>query len=229
MDGIPDSKSLSTAFISFNNMYKITNSGTDDPTKNWDCDIVNNPDPCCFGSYAAEVSGVAQNLMLPYYYGAHQGSSAPFFMNSEIATGSGAVPDIEGAYNGKLSTWVNNVRFYRLGYYGVTIQVDAPALANQGELVSTQYSVPSQRMSMACQTGPGYPYILRDVAMIPFQGCVTFDQAVNNPQVYRGHAIDGVYIPLRLDEDFKFRNADSTQLTHSDWDAELNADRKSVV
>lgn len=84
--------------------------------------------------------------------------------------------------------WRNLVSAARLCYYGVTIFVDTPALADQGTLVATQLQ---QNWTISYNIGPPIP---ANYAAAP----VTYANLVNLPGAVTWVAREGLYFPVRL-------------------------------
>jgi len=232
MDGIPDAKSRPSAFLAFNNMFQVSAPGAITSSQTWDLDLLLTPDPICFGSNTSDITGdYVGSLIAPVRFA--PGLANKWFLNPQII-GQGNSPEL--SYVAKAQSWYNSVRHYRLGYYGATIQLDAPAVANQGTIVATQYPVVTQTFTMAkydlggslestskkredniaapvCQA-------CRSIQMVPYFRAPTFTSIQNLPDVFTGKAVDGTYVPFKLsEEDLRFRNADDASLVHSDYDA----------
>lgn len=140
------------------------------------------------------------------------------FLNSQI-TGTGATP--EEAYQAKLTTINQNVREARLAYFGATVELQAPALSDQGTLNCVQYEVPDDDFC-ACMpnTVSNAVRALKKIKVTHWDQFASFDSIQSLPNAYTGRARDGVYTPMKLSpEDLHFRNMRCTEAVHTDYDA----------
>lgn len=228
MSGIPDEKSRPSAFVSYQSRIAISPPATITAGQTWDMDFVAVPDPVCFGSIAKSVTGTYQGaLVQKLFYGSGEFNR---FMNQQIAgyVGSPTTPEVD--YKAMTASWTAAVRDYRLGYYGATVEVDAPAVSDQGMITATQYEVPTWKYSAGGINTNGNNYLNRSVEVVPWDAFASFTTLQNLPGVYAGKAKDGCYLPFKLSqEDFEFRNVTAGKWVHGNYDSNTTTFRSDQV
>jgi hypothetical protein len=173
VEGVPDQTSASTTMVNFQQTFVISNPGS--VNNSWEGELYALPDPT-----------------IPMSYYVREGVS-------QVAT---CVPNttLGNTVGDAISSWSRSFERWRLAYYGVTVYLDAPALANQGSVVACQYpSIPmvSSVTGDADQAGMPVPSHL----VVRYQSGDTpgYDLVMQMPNSYSGQFKEGVYLPLKLD------------------------------
>lgn len=173
--GVPDESAMSTVMMNYQTVFTLTvpaGSGS------WDADVQLTPHPVQFARYlTARASGI--------------GISAPSVgvMNSQL---SGAT------HSAKFNVLTDLASAWRLAYYGCTVELDAPALSNQGAIAVCQKPV---KPAVFCPTaytaatgaGCGRPMHVWNADAWP-----SFPSIQATPNAYLGLAKEGAYVPLKL-------------------------------
>lgn len=155
----------------------------DDTQDTWNCAFYFISDPTMFG--------------LVYTTNASGSVSAYFPVFNTALSGVGTT---EAA-----AAWIAGFEQWRSCYAGVTTYLNAPALANQGQVAAAQYPCRHRDLGMISGTTMVagdqldrrlslYPCVDFPTAVMP-----TYGSLVRMPQSYTGHAKDGCYMPLKLD------------------------------
>jgi hypothetical protein len=142
----------------------------------WNAEIYVFNDPTCWGCYYADDAGGGHNA---------------------LAT----MPNTQWGADVDAATWafIEQNERWRGVYYGVTMDLDATALTDQGNLVSCQTVV--KPMSFGRPTpGSISRGVIPEVVAYQVNDTVEYVQAAQMPDVYAGKLKEGVYLPLRLDE-----------------------------
>lgn len=199
--GVPDESSFPTVSVAYQQTFKVTApSLPGDPLTSW---------------------GVDFNLMPDVIHMGSMGIVGP--TGQTIATQAVLNPQLTGAtYSEKFDAFIKlkPVR-HRLMYCGVTVTLDAPALANQGTVVACQHAVdpdvfnvvsivqpaPAPRAEAARSDAAAKPRapalattMSKHLRCFPLGTMISYDQAMGMPNTLVGQAKDGVYMPLRLSE-----------------------------
>jgi len=171
--GVPDQSAAFSVMANYQQTNNIGSlSGFQGP---WSCQIYVFNDPtvhACF--YAADSAGAV---------------AAGCIVNQQWGNTVSAATDAFIAQN---EAW-------RGVYYGCTVQLDCTSLTNQGTVAACQSiakPIDLGHVNYAGSTPTTYPRVVR------FQDADTpeYVQALQMPDCYIGKAVDGVYLPLRLDE-----------------------------
>lgn len=129
------------------------------------------------------------------------------FMNSALGGQvMGANPgctQLDGFFENNIA---GKIREYRITSQSVTVELVAPALADQGTIISAITDNPPQTFSFVYQGAtPNDPISLQpDIHL--FKKPPTDDKLLLGANTYTGKARDGVYQPLKISS-FKWRNA----------------------
>lgn len=123
-------------------------------------------------------------------------------INPTLTIGAASYSDYGAAFSRLCSSW-------RMIYASATVDLDAPALANQGSVVAAQYPILGQVFNLSTQAATApffsvYPHLkMHDyVANKP-----TYDNLIQLPGAFSGLAKDGVYMPMRMDPSADWVNA----------------------
>lgn len=177
--GVPDQTSAYTTALNFQETVSFGTPDTSGGTTPWAADIRVTPGPAMFGSYTA-TCGTASSV------GEHVNTT--FGANTSEAS----------------KAFVEAFERWRLMYCGVTVYVDAPALANQGNIVAAQHVARPLifgRAEMAGTSESGSTVRFSSVPSVSWQPRDTPDYGtiIQMPNSFSGLAKDGCYMPLRLD------------------------------
>lgn len=211
---IPDRQARPHAGLAFGGQYKISPPGGLTATDSWDADLLLSPDMICPGCYTSDKTG---NYLEPLMDRLHLTSGlANRFLNSQIS-GSGATP--EESYQAKLATVQQNVREARLSFFGATLELQAPSLADQGTLVASQYDLPYDMFNFTeVNTTTKSVYAVKPLAVTRLQFMPSFSSMMSIPGSYTGKVKDGCYAPLKLSEEaLHFTNVQASVAPHTDW------------
>lgn len=129
--GIPTGESQPIVVQNYQMTASLSPPGADEAKNGWDCTIVFLPHPVVFG-YAVK----------SYMDGTS--SSITYFINSQLLG-----TDIAVDYNVLTRRFTSYGEAYRLAYWGMTGNFDAPALSNQGVLVAAQYPLEHRKVSIS--------------------------------------------------------------------------------
>lgn len=218
---IPDEQARPHAFLGFCGQFKISAPADLHDTDSWDHDGIATPDMINFATVVSQKSGVlAEPLMRRENLASEQTNR---MLNTQI-TGEGITP--EAAYQAKLTTVLNNISEARLAYYGVTLEMQAPSLADQGVVVCSQYDLPDDMFSAAgVNSATNSTFALKPIAVTRLKKMPTFASMMSIPGSYNGKMRDGMYAPLKQSpECLHFTNVRSTVESHIDWNASENTD-----
>jgi len=169
LQGVPDQTVQASAMLTYQNNYVFAAPSTVD----WTISFRFFNDPTAPGSF------LAQNM----------DSTNPASGTLVNATLADTLPNA-------LTAW-NSVERWRCCYYGVTVYLDAPAVANQGSIVVAQHP--------AIPVCYGHPMSASLYVLVPqlvrYQEGDTpaYATLMQMPNSFMGLAKDGAYIPLRLD------------------------------
>jgi hypothetical protein len=217
---IPDHQAKPHAFLAFSSQYTISPPGTLSSTDSWAGDLLLSPDVIGPAAWYTDKTG---NFAEPLVDRLHATSGLlNHGLNSQI-TGTGSTP--EEIYQNKLSTLQLNVREMRPAYFGATVELQAPSLADQGTVTCSQYDLADDFFSFT-----GIHTVQKNIAaqkllaMVRLGDMATYGSMMSTPGSYIGQAKEGVYAPLKLSpEALHFTNVRSSVQTHSDWDAYASA------
>lgn len=108
---------------------------------------------------------------------------------------------LEGAttYTPVSINFANLFTSYRMLYAGVTIDLDASALNNQGSVVAAQMPLASQRFNTSFVTVGGVTYIQPHLDSFAYRVNFPGQTISQMPGAYMGLAQDGIYMPIKLD------------------------------
>jgi hypothetical protein len=224
---VPDSQSRPSAFLAFQGQYKIAPTGLAlAATDTWDCDILLTGDMISPGAFSFDKTGAYSGGLLTKNY--FNSGSQRHFLNAQL-TGSGATQ--EEAYQAKLATVTANIREARLAYSSCTLDLQAPALSNQGVINCVQYEVPDDVFT-GCyiSTVSDQLVALKTIQCTHWDQFATFDTIQSLPNAYTGKAVDGVYAVHKLSpEDLHYRNMRQTQACHSGWNPVTSAEVQDQI
>jgi len=180
--GVPDRTAVATTCINYQQSVTIT-----PPTGavgSWGGEIRVLPDPTVFATVSMRDVDATHAYNLAHY-NTSLGTSAQAAVNNWSSTG--------------LERW-------RLLYYGVTVYLDAPATASQGSIVAAQYAVKAQLYSLTDATHAAEPPNGNECVLCRYLGCrfqaadcPSYEMLHQMPNAYAGLALDGCYLPLKLD------------------------------
>jgi hypothetical protein len=177
VSGVPDQNAGSSFVQCYQQTVSLSTPGQLDT---WEGEIYFYTDPSCFGCCNVRDTD-------------NTDSAVRLFPNLNLAAGGTTVEDA-------WTTLLNNAERWRCAYYGVTVQLDAPALANQGTFVAAQYCVKPMfwgNMQHAHQNGQSYQY--RKLVRYDANDTAEYDTCMQMPGAFTGPAKGGCYMPLKLD------------------------------
>ena len=173
--GVPDRTAVSTACINY--QQSVTIAAPAGAVGSWGGEIRVLPDPTVFATVSMRDDDAT-----------HAYNAAHF--NTAVGDSFKTVIDHWEGYG--LERW-------RLLYYGVTVYLDAPATASQGSIVAAQYAVRHNLYSPSFPTSSG-------LNVCQYLGCryqasdtPAYETLHQMPNAYAGLALDGCYLPLKLD------------------------------
>lgn len=182
--GVPDRTAVATTCINYQQSVTIT-----PPTGavgSWGGEIRVLPDPTVFATVSMRDMDATHAYNLAHF-------------NTSLGGGTSAQAAVNAWEASGLERW-------RLLYYGVTVYLDAPATASQGSIVAAQYAVKAQLHSLTetLIVNDPVPYTLNYLSKYKgcrFQAadCPSYEMLHQMPNAYAGMALDGCYLPLKLD------------------------------
>jgi hypothetical protein len=200
--GVPDRTSVSSTVLNYQMSQTIL-----PPTGSvgsWEGEIHVTAEPTIFASVATRDAGNDHADLL-------------FHFNTALGT------DVQGAVDG----WAGaGLERWRLAYYGVTVYLDAPATASQGSIVAAQYSVRPLLHSVASFDNAGARMLSRDL-VVEYQPSDTpvYETLHQQANSYAGLALDGCYMPLKLDGDLgAWHDMRDLVMDGSGWAAQAGAE-----
>lgn len=179
VQGVPDQTAFGTVMLNLQQTFSLT---TPDPANDtWEGSIYLYSNPAAACTY--------------YTYG----------LGEDIQVAHGVQPNTTlGATVGEA---VDNVlgafERWRSVYYGATIYLDAPSVANQGSVVSVQYPIaahvtyPSVTRAVAPDILVGHS--IQGVVNYQLEDTPQYETVTQMPNSYSGQFRDGLYVPLKLD------------------------------
>lgn len=175
--GIPDLCASPATVINYRHVVKIGALSTLEGAGTWDADVTIIPTPTVIGRCFRNQQGNTH------------------ITNWTNQTYPGTIDEVNAAFRGLVTRW-------RLCYFGVSVYLDAPALANQGTVLAAQYEVAARDLGPATLTTEGGLLNVPDHMVSSFPegwnpDAVTLEQMPNS---YFGQAKDGCYLPLKLDD-----------------------------
>lgn len=182
--GLPDETSCPNVVLSYYNVFRVSAPAA--AVNSWGFDMTVTPDV------------IHQACVIPLD---HTGlpATAISFLNTSLTTAS-PTPTY-----GQLWSAFNNlgIEAHRLIGFGVSGYQDGPALANQGTISASQFTV-----HPLCYGVNGAALSSQYRArMFQNTDLATYESSQHMPNAYFGESKDGVYLPLRLSTDaFEFRN-----------------------
>lgn len=231
---IPDDKNKLTTFLAYQNKYVVRPPVGLTEGTTWDCDILISSDPVCpcVSLVAPSSGGVQWNKdTCPSSFSAagdHQ-----YYLNGMIPNAVLPNTDIHDWFWAKMAVLGYQsacVREIRCAYSGVTAELEAAALADQGTVLAAQYPLEFDEFSTQDTTGN---YCWRPINQLAFNRIMLQSAAAGVPTAYSGRAKDGVYMPIKFSKrDLAFKRFDDTRYLHMDYDpatATYRTDRFSVM
>lgn len=175
--GIPDENSMSTVMMNYQSVFSIgVPAGTGD---GWETNIQVTPHPVQFARYNRGNAG-----------GGGVGHYVDPLLNTQL-TGADHASKYD-ALTDLASAW-------RLAYFGVTVTLDAPMIANQGTVVVCQKPLRPNVFAYGDLSGaPVLANMGRNLCVYNVANFPDYDVSQAMPNAYYGNAKDGVYIPMRL-------------------------------
>lgn len=174
--GIPDESAVPSAFVNYQSVYTI--SPTAGATGTWSVEGQLIPHPLTFGAFIGTDS---------------VGNVYTECINTQL-TGTGGT-----VYGGRLNTFLNNFRRWRLAYMSVTVYQDGPDLANQGTVVACQKPFVPMRFSFDQRHDTVDPDSgTLDAYHFDTTDLPNYTASQSMPNAYFGKSKDGLYMPLKL-------------------------------
>lgn len=181
--GVPDRTAVATTCINYQQSTTIT------------------PPPGSVGSWGGEIRVIPDPTVFATCSMRDADSShAEAWTHFNTALADNVVDAVTAWSRSGLERW-------RLIYYGVTVYLDAPATASQGSIVAAQYAVRPVLHSAStvgwydAQEDRLRERILPGHRLCRYQerDCPTYSTLHQMPNAYAGLALDGCYMPLKLD------------------------------
>lgn len=96
--------------------------------------------------------------------------------------------------------WLAEFERWRLGYAGASVYLNAPATASQGSCTAAQHATAYTTLNVGLD-GITEGLHVPAAKTIRFQAndCPSYDALVGMPNAYTGNAVEGCYMPLKLD------------------------------
>jgi len=215
--GVPDQTDFPTTVLNYQQTIAL---GTPyESSDTWDGEFYFFPDPTVFGTYSVRDEDNTHHAV-------------GMILNSALASPSKVLGvGVGSALDDAVSTWLGSFERWRMAYYGVTVYLDAPALANQGSVVSAQYCVRPVYFGRGyADTGAGdlklgqYPAVEYHSSDVP-----GYDTLMQMPNSYTGLMKDGVYIPLKMDSNHAvWHDANDACVDASAWELMEGAPQYNV-
>lgn len=169
--GLPDQSARSVVFHNYPQTITVTHATGG--TGAWEVVILFKADPTCPVSC----------------YGTDSDGTHPFTQDVPNTVWGANVNDATLAFTDAVEAW-------RVAYAGVTVNLDAPVMTNQGNVVAAQY------VPMPVDLGPctyGTHPTVNHVVKYQVADAPVYEMVMQMPSAYTGLAKDGVYMPLKLD------------------------------
>jgi len=180
--GVPDRTAVSTSCINYQQSVTVTPPAG--AVGSWGGEIRVLPDPTVFSTVSVRDEDATHAYNVAHY-------------NTAMADTAQRAVDAWEKYG--LERW-------RLLYYGVTVYLDAPATASQGSIVAAQYAVRHQLHSLTATEYNALPEPYTTSYLCKYLGCryqasdcPPYETLHQMPNAYAGMALDGCYLPLKLD------------------------------
>jgi hypothetical protein len=159
--------------VNFQQTFVISNPGN--VANAWEGELYCVPDPT-----------------MPMSHYTREGATGAYAMDPNTTLGA--------TIGAAITSWSTSFEKWRLAYYGVTVYLDAPALANQGSVVACQYPCIPTIQSLtgpATQVGLATPSHL--VVRYQAEDTPSYETIMQMPNSYSGQFKEGLYLPLKLD------------------------------
>lgn len=178
VSGVPDESSMSTVMMNYQTIFTIeVPPATGD---GWSADIQLTPHPVQFARFSLHTEA-----------GAHVGDWDQPILNSQLA----------GLYHvNKYDNLTEMAVAWRLVYFGVTAELDAPTMANQGSVAVCQKPVKANVFNPAYTVSPAPSSIRcgRHLQVYNADCVPSYEVSQAMPNSYVGLAKEGAYVPVRL-------------------------------
>lgn len=184
--GIPDESAIPTVFMNYQSTYTIATEDPNAPT--WGFDFTLMPHPVQFAAYKT----------MNWALGA---PSTRALLNTQLTGVDHAT---------KFANFRSTATRWRLAYMSVTLQQDAPALADQGTVAACQTAFSPQCHTASLVDAAGFTIALRPMICFETSDTPAFDKCQSMPSAYYTKSKEGCYMPLKLTRTCQEWSSDKT-------------------
>lgn len=184
--GIPDESCVPSVFMNYQSTYTVASKNGED---SWGFDMTLTPHPVSFACISQLDADAGRTVLTP-------------LLNTQL-TGE--------THSAKFSTFRSIADRWRLAYMSVTLQQDAPALADQGSIAACQSIFAPIKQNFSYQS-EGNLWAARPIICSTVGDQPTFDKLQSMPGAYFTKSKEGCYMPLKLTRTCQNWRSDSTNV-----------------
>lgn len=184
-EGIPDENSVPSVFMNYQSTHTVSvGTSVDEP---WGFDMTITPHPVSFGAYRKTQAGGVSDW--------HP------MLNPQLAGTS---------HVDKFMSFRSQCDRWRMAYMSVTIQQDAPALADQGHIAACQSVLSPVALNFSYPYTNSQVWACRTAIATNLSDEPGFEKLQSMPGAYFTRSKDGLYMPLKLTRTCQNWNSDAT-------------------
>lgn len=183
--GIPDESSVPSVFMNYQSTYVIEPPADANPAP-WSFDMTVTPHPVSFACYDENNANGQTNYTS--------------LLNTQLAGNTHAE---------KFTSFRSMCDRWRVAYMSVTIQQDAPALADQGSIAACQTAYAPVRQNFSYQKD-GFLWSARPLSSCTVGDKPSFDKIQSMPGAYFTKSKEGCYMPIKLTRTCQNWRSDTT-------------------
>lgn len=185
--GIPDESCVPSVFMNYQSTHVIADLQNDEQPWNFDMTVTPHPISfACVEQYDGSVGATRSHPLLN--------------------------PQLPGASHAeKFTAFRSLCDRWRLAYMSVTIQQDAPALADQGSIAACQTVYSPVKQNFSFSSG-GYQWAARPFVASTIGDKPAFDKLQSMPGAYFTKSKEGLYMPIKLTRTHQNWRSDATNV-----------------